>query len=82
MHVDIALYDASKNTALNWFRKNRDISRSISMIASFTMVPAIVVAYWIGEETNWHPDAVASIKRLQEFYDYSEILNKPPGSPV
>lgn len=84
MHVDIALYEKSKHHAIDWYvsKGGGDISRTIGMVSSFTMVPAIVVAYWLGEHTNWHPDAVRSIRRLQDFYDYSEILNKPPGAPL
>jgi len=81
--IDISLYDASKSLILNLFESsNRDIKRTISMMGSSTGVPCIVIAYWLGEYTQWHPDTLAAIKRLTDFYDYSEILNKPEGSPI
>ena len=85
MVIDLAKYDRSKSLALSYFRSRhgeKDIKRGISMCAYIYVVPAIVAAYWIGEETNWHPDALSSIKRLAEFYDYDEILGKPPGAPI
>lgn len=47
-----------------------------------TMIPAIVIAYWLGAHLNWRQDTVDSIKRLQEFYDYTSIEGKPPGAPL
>lgn len=84
MKVDIGIYNVNKNFCINWFntKGGRDIKRSIGMLASTTFVPAIVVAYWIGEETNWHPDAVSSIKNIIHFYGYTEIEGKPPGAPI
>jgi hypothetical protein len=85
MVIDLAKYDRQKSFALLYFRSRhgvKDIKRGISMCAHIYVVPAIAAAYWIGEETNWHPDAVSSIKRLTEFYDYKEILGKPPGAPL
>lgn len=82
MIVDIALYEKNKPIVIDWFKKSGDVNRTIGMMASITFVPCIVIAYWLGEYTNWHPDTVAAVKRLQEFYDYSSILNKPEGSPL
>lgn len=54
----------------------------ISSLACCTMCPCIVVAYWVGEVSNWHPDTVNSIKTLMKFYGYTNILNKPDGAPL
>lgn len=85
MVVDINTYSINKAFIQEWFLKNRNgesIGTIISLLACSTMCPCIVVAYWIGEVSNWHPDALLSIERLTEFYGYTEILNKPPGAPV
>jgi len=82
--IDIGTYSANKTFAINWFntKGGKDIKRSVGQLASMTFVPCIVIAYWLGEETNWHPDAVSSIKSLIDFYGYTEIKNKPAGSPI
>jgi len=83
MIIDIGGFDASRLTVLNYFRGKGggDIQRTISMMAQATGVPCIVISHWLGVETNWHPDTVKSIQRLKDFYGYTEILNRPPGSP-
>lgn len=84
MHIDIGLYEASRHIVINWFhtKGGKDIKRTISMMSSSTHVPCIVVAYWLGAETNWHPDVISSIKGLVAFYGYTSITNKPPGAPI
>jgi hypothetical protein len=83
MTIDIDLYKANKTFVISWFYGNgQDVKRTISMMSLALFVPCIVVAYWVGEETNWHPDAVSSIENLTAFYGYTEIKNKPPGAPV
>lgn len=59
-----------------------DPSRAIGQLAAVTGVPCIVIAYYIGPLCNWHPDLIKSIKSLVDFYGYSEIENKPEGSPI
>lgn len=84
MTVDIDLYSANKQFVLNWFnsRGGKDVMRTISTMGSSTGIPCIVLAYWLGPETNWHPDVLKSIANLKEFYGYTEILSKPQGAPV
>jgi hypothetical protein len=82
--IDIDTYYENKTFVVNWFntKGGKDINRSISMMASITFVPAIVVAYWIGEATSWHPDSIAAITRLKDFYGYTMIQNKPQNAPI
>lgn len=85
MTIDIGTYDASKRTVIMWFRSKggSDIKRTISMMSFTTMVPCLVIAYWLGEETKWQdPVAEEHIKSLIAFYRYTNILNKPPGAPI
>lgn len=83
MTIDIGGYDASKQTVLNYFhgKGGRDIQKTISMMAQAAHVPCIVIAHWLGVETNWHPDTTRAIKRLKDFYGYTTLLNRPEGSP-
>jgi len=82
--IDLATFDVNKAFCINWFntKGGKDIKRSVGALASMTFVPCIVIAYWIGEETNWHPDALNSIRSLIDFYGYTNIENKPPGAPI
>lgn len=82
MIIDISLYGANKAMVQGLFKQGSDVSTHISMMSSSFGIPAVVVAYWAGEITNWHPDALAAIKRLTAFYGYTEVRNKPEGSPV
>jgi hypothetical protein len=81
--IDIGTYEASKHIVLNYVRGkgSSDPAGAIGMAASITHVPAIVCAYWIGEETGWPPKVMQSIKAITEFYGYTEIANKPPSAP-
>jgi hypothetical protein len=83
VRIDIATYEASKHIIINYVRgqgKN-DPAGAIGMAASMSHVPAIVCAYWIGEETGWPEKVMHSIKVITDFYGYTQIDNKPPGAP-
>lgn len=84
MRIDLAAFDANKNFVLNWFNTTgaKDPKRTISMMASALGVPCIVIAYWLGVETEWDPRVIESIKRLIDFYGYTDIENKPEGAPI
>lgn len=84
MRIDIDTYSANKKFVIDWFHSKggKDIGRTISVMASATMVPCIVIAYWLGEETNWDKIAIERIQGLIDFYGYTQIDNKPKGSPI
>lgn len=84
MRIDLDTYSVNKKFCIDWFNSKggKDIKRSVGMLASMTHVPCIAIAYWLGEETNWHPDAISSIKSLVDFYGYTTIENKPQGAPI
>lgn len=86
MRVDIARYKANKESTQRWYLdkgvKFEDPEYCVSMMACSSMCPAIVVAYWIGEVSGWPEIIQETIRRLTAFYGYTEILNKPEGSPV
>ena len=83
MTIDLDAYDANKKFVLDWFntRGNRDISNTISTMGFSTMTPCIVIAFWLGPETNWDPNLINTIKSLTRFYGYTDIRNKPEGCP-
>lgn len=84
MKIDIGTYEASKYIVVNYVqgKGKSDPAYAIGMAASISYVPAIVCAYWIGEATGWPEAVVKSLISIRDFYGYTEILNKPPGSPV
>jgi hypothetical protein len=88
MNVDINKYAINKDFVFKKYKAHKELkgdeelSPLISLLACATMCPCIVVGYWIGEASNWHPDVVESIKRLTKFYGYTNIMGKPPGAPI
>lgn len=83
MRIDLQIYKINREFVHKWFleKGNGDISRSISILAIVTGCPCIVIAYWLGEITNWPSDVIYSIQALKQFYGYSEILNTPTNTP-
>jgi hypothetical protein len=81
--INIDDYKNSKAFIQDWFLKNGEgkITETVSIMGPSTMVPCIVIAFWIGEVTNWDKEALESIQTLTEFYDYTEILNIPDSYP-
>ena len=85
MRVDIDKYAINREFVRKFYQNRQsddDLGVLISSLACATMCPCIVIAYWIGEDSNWHPDTIESIKRLTKFYGYTEIVGKPPGAPI
>lgn len=85
MHIDISSYEASKHTVINWYetKSGKDIRTTVAMMAGATFVPCIVIAYWLGDYTEWKdPTAEKMIKSLIDFYGYTKIDGKPEGSPL
>ncbi len=85
MIVDIDHYKIQKEFVQSKFKKDQllnGIGYFIATLACGTMVPCIVIAFWIGEITDWHPDTLSTVTRLTKFYGYTKILNIPQGSPV
>lgn len=84
MIEDCNKYTLNKEFVQKWYRDhgNNEPAKVVSVMATATMVPCIVVAYWIGEITDWPEEIIVSIQSLIKFYGYTEIKNKPEGSPV
>lgn len=84
MKIDLETYKISKQPVISLFlRKNEwTISRAVAELACTSNVPCIVIAYWIGEVTNWPNEIVEKIQILNKFYGYTDILNKPENCPI
>lgn len=84
MILDIDRYAANKQFIQDYYRshKNEPLTRMIALLSTSTMVPCVVVSYYVGEAAGWPEEVVKSIKRLTEFYGYDEVLNKPNGAPT
>lgn len=83
MTIDLNTYSVNKEFVQQWYRNHQELvaTHTISYLASITFCPAIAVAYWVGESSNWSADVVECIKRLEKFYRYDKVLNKPEGAP-
>lgn len=84
MVIDIGKYKINKKYIQDWYFRNKDdkdIGRMIATLACATMCPCIVVAFWVGEASNWRPETIVCIQRLIKFYGYTGVLNKPESSP-
>lgn len=85
MKVDCNFAAANNKKAVQeWYLRDYadDPCHAISLIAASIHIPCIVVAYWIGEVCEWHPDVIKTIKSLKKNYGYTEVLNKPEGAPI
>jgi len=83
LFIDIASYDASKRVIENWLheREITSYSEACSMLAVFSFVPVIAVAFYVGEIRNWPPEIESIVKRLKDFYGYTEIAGIPKSCP-
>lgn len=83
MYIDLETYSASKRAVITWLstRNREDLLSDISMASTFTFCPCIVVAYYAGEAFGFTEGLKKYIENLKDFYGYTEILNKPEGSP-
>lgn len=83
MRISLKQYEVNKSIVQNWY-KDKGNSRpedAVATMAIATMVPCIVVAYWIGEVTGYPEHIVTTIKNLTKFYGYTEIVDLPEGAP-
>lgn len=83
MIIDVNKYSINEKVVKEWYLENGDNKPgiAISIMANATMVPCIVVAYWIGDVSGWPPEVIKSIHALMKFYGYTQVLNIPANSP-
>jgi hypothetical protein len=83
MIVDLNRYKVQKDIIQRWYLKDGgDPSKLLAPIANSTMVPCIVIAFYIGEVDGWSPEIRRSIDSLTKFYGYTEIQGKPDNCPI
>lgn len=73
----------NKSFVQDWWKEQGkgDPSYAISALSNATMVPCVVIAFWIGELEGWPEDIKKLADMLIKFYGYTQILNKPSGCP-
>lgn len=84
MRIDLETYSARREYIHSMYESKYkgDTNRAIGSLAAITMVPCIVIAFYLAEIEGFTPDLIKSINSLIDFYGYSEIQNKPENSPV
>ena len=84
MKIDLNSYLLSKPFIQKWYleKGGNDPKKAVSIMSSSTHIPAIVVAFYIGEVDGWSKEIMSTIKSLNNFYDYTEILNIPESCPL
>jgi hypothetical protein len=83
MRISVTDYHLNKKAAQDWFLKNGEgnFNNSVSIIACSSMVPCIVVAFWLGEVAGWNEEVLAKINMLTKFYGYTYIEGIPDSYP-
>lgn len=83
MIVDINKYSINEKIVKKWYVEHGEgnPSAAVSILANSTMVPCIVIAYWIGDGFGWTHDVLTTIQRLKKFYGYTHILGLPESTP-
>jgi hypothetical protein len=83
MRLDLNKYVVNKAFIQEQWRKspNRDIGQVISMVATSTHCPCVVLAFYLAEGIGYTPELTKIIGDLIKFYGYTEILNQSEGSP-
>lgn len=79
MKINIDDYILNKKAAQNWFIKEGkdDFNKSIAILACSTMVPCIVICFWLGEVIGWTPEVLNKIEMFVKFYGYTDIKGIP-----
>ncbi|MCX9024640.1 MAG: hypothetical protein OIN85_00925 [Candidatus Methanoperedens sp.] len=83
MVVDLFRYsDTLKKDVQRTFlnRSEKDRKRILDIADPFK-VPCIVIVFWCGEVSGWPDYLKKSLDILIDFYNYTEIQNKPEGCP-
>lgn len=75
MIAKLGKYRANVPFVINYLKNNqgKPIGGLISQIAVATMVPAVVIAHYVGELQGYTPEVKDSIERLVKFYGYTDV---------
>lgn len=75
MKIELNTYRHNSDAIKRWVDVNQDISFSEKMnrLCIFTGCPLIVVAHLYGELYGFNSELNGFIKRLTEFYGYTEV---------
>ena len=81
MRIDLNKYIINRDFIQKWYLDQTYLgyAQCISTMAIACHTPCIVVAFYIGEITDWPQEILNSISRYIDFYDYREITGIPEG---
>lgn len=84
MTVDIEKYSVNRAYIKSMYesRFKDDPNRAIGYLASMTMVPCIVVCFYLAEVDGFTPFWIEQINEFIDFYGYTSIENKPENCPI
>lgn len=80
MKIDLTRYVVNKKFVQNFYRAKKeqyDLGSAISMCATTTGCPCVVVAFYLGEDIGFTPEVIDSINRFVKFYGYTEFIGAP-----
>lgn len=63
-----------------FYRTNKeryDLGSAISLCATSTGCPCVVVAFYLGEDIGFTPEVIDAINRFVKFYGYTEFIGAP-----
>ena len=80
MKVELNKYAVNKTFIQKFYRTNKELyslGSTISLCATGTGCPCIVVVFYLGEDIGFTPEILEAIDRFVEFYGYTEFLDAP-----
>jgi hypothetical protein len=80
MKIDLNRYIVNKNFVQKFYKTHKvsyDLGSAISVCATSTGCPCVVVAFYLGEDIGFTPELIVIIDRLIKFYRYTEFIGAP-----
>lgn len=80
MRVDLNKYVINRKFAQDFYKAKSniyDLGIAISLLATITGCPCVVIAFYLGEDIGFSIELVGIISRLGKFYGYTEFIGAP-----
>jgi hypothetical protein len=80
MKVDLTRYTVNRSIAQRFYRTKKsvyDLGTIISLCATTTGCPCVVIAFYLGEGIGFTPEVIDEINRFIKFYGYSGFIGAP-----
>ena len=85
MQMDLNKYTVNRKFIQDGYKNSKsgfkNVGEAISIFASSTHCPCIILAFYLAESIGFTPDLVKFIDSQIKYYGYKEIYNQMPGSP-